>query len=149
MNVRGQVASPTFVIARVHPTLGDGPDLVHVDAYRLDSLDEVDALDLDASLEESVTVVEWGTGKVETLAPNRLEIEIVRPEGMGTLGSVTASVGGAEVTEGDGASEAGGVGITIDLEHLGDDAPREIVVRPVGPRWATKHAELARALGVA
>src|SRR4051795_4971836 len=62
LGVRGQVASPTFIIARVHPPLADGPALVHVDAYRLGSLDEVDALDLDTSLDESVTVVEWGEG---------------------------------------------------------------------------------------
>ena len=33
--MRGAVTSPTFVIARVHPSLADGPALVHVDAYRL------------------------------------------------------------------------------------------------------------------
>src|ERR687886_1693478 len=58
LGVRGAVTSPTFVIARVHPSLGDGPALVHVDAYRLGSLAEVDDLDLDATLAESVTVVE-------------------------------------------------------------------------------------------
>src|SRR5690606_32755610 len=66
--VRGQIASPSVTIARAHPSLGDGPDLVHVDAYRIGSLDEVDALDLDSSLEESVTVVEWGEGLVEQLS---------------------------------------------------------------------------------
>lgn len=81
LGVRGQVASPTFIIARVHPSTGDGPPLVHVDAYRLGSLAEVDALDLDAGVEESVTVVEWGAGLVEDLAEDRLEVEIVRPRG--------------------------------------------------------------------
>ncbi len=81
LNVRGTVASPTFIIARVHPSLADGPALVHVDAYRLGSLDEVDALDLDTSLEESVTVVEWGEGLVEQLAQDRLEIALRRPHG--------------------------------------------------------------------
>ncbi|HEY5518732.1 MAG TPA: tRNA (adenosine(37)-N6)-threonylcarbamoyltransferase complex ATPase subunit type 1 TsaE [Cellulomonas sp.] len=81
LGVRGQVASPTFIIARVHPSLADGPALVHVDAYRLGSLDEVEALDLDASLEESVTVVEWGEGLVESLAQDRLEVSIRRPHG--------------------------------------------------------------------
>lgn len=86
LRVRGAVASPTFVIARVHPPLPDpdgeaGPTLVHVDAYRLGSLDEVDALDLDASLDESVTVVEWGEGLVESLAEDRLEVALVRPRG--------------------------------------------------------------------
>jgi tRNA threonylcarbamoyladenosine biosynthesis protein TsaE len=81
LRVRGQIASPTFIIARVHPSLVGGPALVHVDAYRLTSLAEVDALDLDASVAESVTVVEWGAGLVEDLAPDRLEIEVVRPRG--------------------------------------------------------------------
>lgn len=81
LGVRGQVASPTFIIARVHPSTVGGPDLVHVDAYRLSSLPEVDALDLDTSVEESVTVVEWGAGLVEDLAEDRVEVEIVRPRG--------------------------------------------------------------------
>ncbi len=78
LGVRGAVTSPTFVIARWHPSLGDGPPLVHVDAYRLGSLAEVDDLDLDASLEESVTVVEWGQGKVEELSADRLEVTLHR-----------------------------------------------------------------------
>ena len=69
LGVRGAVTSPTFVIARVHPPLGEGPALVHVDAYRLGGgLDEMEDLDLDVSLPESVIVVEWGDGKVEELS---------------------------------------------------------------------------------
>jgi tRNA threonylcarbamoyladenosine biosynthesis protein TsaE len=83
LRVRGQVASPTFIIARVHPSTVGGPALVHVDAYRLTSLAEVDALDLDADVADSVTVVEWGAGLVEDLAEDRLEIELVRPRGTG------------------------------------------------------------------
>ena len=78
LGVRGEVTSPTFVIARVHPSLGDGPALVHVDAYRLHDLAEVDDLDLEASLDESVTVVEWGEGMVEGLATDRLEVVLHR-----------------------------------------------------------------------
>jgi len=81
LGVRGQVASPTFIIARAHPSLGEGPDLVHVDAYRLGSLEEVDALDLDSSLEDSVTVVEWGEGLVEHLSEDWLEVRLERPRG--------------------------------------------------------------------
>lgn len=81
LRVRGGVTSPTFVIARVHRALQDGPDLVHVDAYRIGSLAEVDDLDLEASLEDSVTVVEWGSGKVEGLTEDRLLVELVRAEG--------------------------------------------------------------------
>lgn len=79
LGVRGAVTSPTFVIARVHPSTVGGPALVHADAYRLASFAEVDDLDLDASLDESVTVVEWGEGKVEDLATSRLEVVIQRP----------------------------------------------------------------------
>ena len=80
LQVRGPVTSPTFVIARVHPSMAQGPALVHVDAYRLGSLDEVDDLDLDASLDDSVTVVEWGEGKVEGLAADRLEVVLHRAQ---------------------------------------------------------------------
>lgn len=104
LQVRGQVASPTFIIARAHP--GPGPDLVHVDAYRLGSLAELDALDLDSSLEDSVTVVEWGAGLVEDLAEDRLEIRIARPRG--------------------------GLGDDVDLA---DDGVRTITVEGHGPRW--------------
>ncbi len=78
LGVRGGVTSPTFVIARVHPSLVDGPDLVHVDAYRLGGIDELDDLDLDTSLDDAVTVVEWGAGLVEGLAESRLEVTITR-----------------------------------------------------------------------
>lgn len=81
LGVRGAVTSPTFVIARVHPSLVGGPDLVHVDAYRLGGLDELDDLDLDTALESAVTVVEWGAGLAEALAPSRLEIVIERALG--------------------------------------------------------------------
>ncbi|WP_188114098.1 tRNA (adenosine(37)-N6)-threonylcarbamoyltransferase complex ATPase subunit type 1 TsaE, partial [Streptomyces apricus] len=82
LGVRGAVTSPTFVIARVHPSLGDGPPLVHVDAYRLGGgLDEMEDLDLDVSLSDSVIVVEWGEGKVEELTDDRLHVLIHRAEG--------------------------------------------------------------------
>lgn len=76
LGVRGRVVSPTFVIARVHP--GGRIPLVHVDAYRLGSLDEVDDMDLDVAVADSVTVVEWGAGLVEQLADARLEVTLRR-----------------------------------------------------------------------
>jgi len=77
LGVRGTVVSPTFVIARVH---GGPLPLVHVDAYRLGSLDEVDDLDLDVDVATAVTVVEWGHGLVEQLTESRLEIMIARSD---------------------------------------------------------------------
>jgi tRNA threonylcarbamoyladenosine biosynthesis protein TsaE len=76
LGVRGPITSPTFVIARVHPSLVGGPELVHVDAYRLGSALELDDLDLDADLDASVTVVEWGAGLAEQLSDTRLELTI-------------------------------------------------------------------------
>ncbi|WP_409484968.1 tRNA (adenosine(37)-N6)-threonylcarbamoyltransferase complex ATPase subunit type 1 TsaE [Arsenicicoccus dermatophilus] len=76
LGVRGPVTSPTFVIARVHPSLVGGPALVHVDAYRLAGALDLDDLDLDASVAEAVTVVEWGHGIAELLSPDRLELEL-------------------------------------------------------------------------
>jgi tRNA threonylcarbamoyladenosine biosynthesis protein TsaE len=83
LGVRGAVTSPTFVIARVHPPdVGRGGRLpmVHVDAYRLGGVAEVDDLDLDADVEAAVTVVEWGAGLVEQLADGYLEIRLDRDE---------------------------------------------------------------------
>lgn len=78
LGVRGPITSPTFVIARVHPSLGGGPALVHVDAYRLGDAVELEDLDLDASLSSAVTVVEWGRGLAEELADSYLEVELAR-----------------------------------------------------------------------
>ena len=110
----GQVASPTFIIAREHPA-GLRPDgtpgigLVHVDAYRLGGLDELDALDLDASLDDVVTVVEWGAGLVEALSEDRLVVTLDRPRGA-----------------------AGGV---LDLSDS-ESGLRIATVEAVGKRWA-------------
>lgn len=111
LGVRGPVQSPTFVLARTHPNLAEGPALVHVDAYRLGDAALVDDLDLDIA--HSVVVVEWGAGLVEELSDSRLEIVIERPTG---------------------ASEALD---ELDGEHeLDADEPRTITVRGIGPRWA-------------
>ena len=81
LGVRGDITSPTFVISRVHPSMVGGPALVHVDAYRLGGLSELDDLDLDTSLDEAVTVVEWGAGVAEGLAEDRLEVDVRRAHG--------------------------------------------------------------------
>jgi tRNA threonylcarbamoyladenosine biosynthesis protein TsaE len=85
LGVTGAVTSPTFVIARVHkPAAPGGVALVHVDAYRLgdvrDPRAEVDDLDLDASMDDSVTVVEWGEGLVEQLSEDHLVVRLARRE---------------------------------------------------------------------
>ena len=126
LKVRGRVSSPTFIIARVHPALSDGPDLIHVDAYRITSLEEIDALDLDSSLERAVTLVEWGEEKVEALSPDRLEIQVLRPHG-----AVRAEHPQPE--DAPAGSVAGEP--VVDLGEV-DDGNRTIIVRAVGARWA-------------
>ena len=79
---------------------------MHVDAYRLGGVEEVEGLDLESSLDDVVTLVEWGTGLVEDLAGDRLEVVISRPEGIG-----------------------------VGRTDLDGDAPREIVITGVGNRW--------------
>jgi tRNA threonylcarbamoyladenosine biosynthesis protein TsaE len=113
LGVRGHVTSPTFVIARLHPSLRGGPDLVHADAYRLGSRAEVDDLDLDTDLATSVTVVEWGEGLVEDLAPSFLAVGI---HADGEIGAM--------------------VGVAVSGEVEADiDVPRTVRVRGVGDRW--------------
>ncbi|MCX4586421.1 tRNA (adenosine(37)-N6)-threonylcarbamoyltransferase complex ATPase subunit type 1 TsaE [Streptomyces sp. NBC_01481] len=112
LGVRGAVTSPTFVIARVHPSLTGGPALVHVDAYRLGGgLDEMEDLDLDVSLPESVVVVEWGVGKVEDLSDDRLHVLIHRM--VGTVPSRGTTPGPPEL-----------------------DEHREVTLTAFGARWA-------------
>ena len=112
MGVRGRVASPTFIVARVHPSLSGGPDLIHADAYRIKDLSDLETLDLDSSLDEAVTVVEWGEGKTEAMSDERLSIEVRRASG----------------------GQADTDGAIIDLEHM-DDGTRLIVLRAHGHRW--------------
>ncbi len=92
LGVRGPVTSPTFVLARVHR----GPlPLVHVDAYRLREAGrrlELDDLDLDAALEDAVTVVEWGEGLAERLTASWLHVVLDRPLDDGTGDRRTAAV---------------------------------------------------------
>jgi tRNA threonylcarbamoyladenosine biosynthesis protein TsaE len=108
LRVRGEVTSPTFVISRVHPSLHRGPALVHVDAYRLGGVAELDDLDLDTSLDDAVTVVEWGEGIAEGLADDRVEVRIER------------AVGGESA---------------LGRETAGELDPRRVQIAPVGRRW--------------
>ncbi|MCW2825574.1 MAG: tRNA ((37)-N6)-threonylcarbamoyltransferase complex ATPase subunit type 1 TsaE [Aeromicrobium sp.] len=116
LGVRGPITSPTFVLARTHPSLVEGPPLVHVDAYRLGDLSEIDDLDLDSTTEAAVTVVEWGDGMAEQLTDSwlHLRIEVRGPRPIDPLG-----------TPHDG-----------DLGDVAEDAdPRVVTIKPHGPRW--------------
>ncbi|WP_029767442.1 tRNA (adenosine(37)-N6)-threonylcarbamoyltransferase complex ATPase subunit type 1 TsaE [Haloglycomyces albus] len=78
LDVSGRITSPTFIIARSHRPGRRRLPLIHVDAYRLGGLDELDDLDLDTDVERSVTVVEWGAGLAERLGETHLEVTLRR-----------------------------------------------------------------------
>lgn len=118
LGVREGIISPTFVLSRIHPSLVGGPDLVHVDAYRLATAGELEDLDLEQSLDGSVTVVEWGAGKAEQLSASRLEITLVRENG--------SSLGG------DGGE------MVLDFPESDGDEPRTISVAAFGPAWTDR-----------
>jgi tRNA threonylcarbamoyladenosine biosynthesis protein TsaE len=135
LGVRGPVTSPTFVIARVHPSLRGGPDLVHADAYRLGSRAEVDDLDLDTDVDSSVTVVEWGEGLVEDLTSSFLEIAIAPAAAAGT-------------DEPGGTDGAGGTDPVSGTDQVsGTDEPGELdearTVRVIG--WGDRWQHAAQA----
>lgn len=113
MGVRGRVASPTFIIARVH---AGNPPLVHVDAYRITDLDDLETLDLDTALEDAVVVIEWGEGKTESLSADRLEITFTNPSAVADLDE--------------------------NLEAA-DEGVRVIAFNPVGERWNAEALEQA------
>ncbi|MDO5634329.1 MAG: alanine racemase [Micrococcus sp.] len=124
LGMREGIISPTFVLARVHPSATGGPDLVHVDAYRLNSAAELTDMDLDTSVASSVTVVEWGRGIAEMLAgypdvpeASWLDIELRRATGA------------------DASGEAGEI-ITDFSEEEDAAEQRTLTITAYGPRWA-------------
>lgn len=146
LGVREGVISPTFVLSRVHPNLPEGPrpggpDLVHVDAYRLSSAEELDDLDLEFSMPRSVTVIEWGRDKAEHLSDSRLELDFTRLTGA----DARFAYSGAEEFSWDDEDEAGEGTVGENLEDLEADVPepRLLRVRAFGPRWEGTFEELA------
>jgi tRNA threonylcarbamoyladenosine biosynthesis protein TsaE len=133
LGVRAGIISPTFVLVRIHPNLPGGPrpggpDLVHVDAYRLGSASEIDDIDLENTMDSAVTVVEWGRGRVEHLSESRLEVDLLRSLGGGTH---SPEVSGPEARSTEEAQDPE----VLDFDTDDDDEPRTIVIRGFGPRW--------------
>jgi tRNA threonylcarbamoyladenosine biosynthesis protein TsaE len=120
MQVRGAVTSPTFVLARTHPSTVGGPPLVHVDAYRLASAMELDDLDID--FQTSIVVVEWGRGMLDGIAESWLDIEIERPTGALQPATPGTALGDPQ---------------RADAELLDVDEPRTVTITGFGPRWAS------------
>ncbi|GAA1421734.1 tRNA (adenosine(37)-N6)-threonylcarbamoyltransferase complex ATPase subunit type 1 TsaE [Agrococcus citreus] len=112
LGARGTVQSPTFVIARTHRTAA-GPDLQHVDAYRLlgdGEGDEAMLDDLDLDLDGAITVAEWGA-PLEHALDSWLRVELERDA------RAPADAPATEAAEGD------------------DDSPRFVRLRGHGQDW--------------
>jgi tRNA threonylcarbamoyl adenosine modification protein YjeE len=107
LGIRGPVQSPTFVLARTHPSLVGGAPLVHVDAYRLGSAAELDDLDIDVA--HSVVIVEWGRDMADRLTDTWWEVEITPQTGGRGLDSACGTIARH----------------TADLD---DDAPRTVTI---------------------
>lgn len=84
--VRGPITSPTFVLARTHPSEHGGAPLVHVDAYRLSDARELDDLDID--FEGALVIVEWGSGLLDGVAESWLELDLERLRGQAALNTL-------------------------------------------------------------
>jgi tRNA threonylcarbamoyladenosine biosynthesis protein TsaE len=136
LGVRGAVTSPTFVLARTHPSLVGGPSLVHVDAYRLQGALELDDLDIDFA--HAIVVVEWGRGLLDGVAESWLDVEFERPTG--ALQARPAFEAGPARQAGPGraslaaAAPAGVAGAGLDLD-VDLDEPRTVTITGFGPRW--------------
>ena len=73
LGVEETVVSPSFVLVRRYDS-GFLP-FVHVDVYRLGSLNEFDDLDVFEMSEGGVLVIEWGDAVESALPTNHLRIE--------------------------------------------------------------------------
>ncbi|TDI51188.1 MAG: tRNA (adenosine(37)-N6)-threonylcarbamoyltransferase complex ATPase subunit type 1 TsaE [Acidobacteria bacterium] len=78
LGVEETVVSPSFVLVRRYDS-GFLP-FVHVDVYRLGSLNEFDDLDVFEMSEGGVLVIEWGDAVESALPPNHLRVEFIVEE---------------------------------------------------------------------
>jgi len=87
-------------VARAHKSLTDGPALVHVEAYRLTGVEDINNLDFD-QYGPHVLVMEWGGPFVQFVSDDWLHIRINRDD-----------------VDSDSEDQAGGVR-TLDFEVHG------------------------------
>jgi len=78
LGVEEAVVSPSFVLVRRYDS-GFLP-IIHVDVYRLGSLNEFDDLDVFEMSEGGVLVIEWGDAVDSALPDNHLRVEFIVEE---------------------------------------------------------------------
>lgn len=74
------VTSPTFVMVQEYAPVGEGTPLVHIDAYRLRDLDDLESIGWDRSDPEmrqsAVVVIEWADRISDQLDGDVLEVRL-------------------------------------------------------------------------
>lgn len=77
LGIEDFITSPTFVVARTHESGNGNLGLMHIDAYRLNSADDLIDLDIDSEMPH-VTLIEWGENFVEKVTDSWLNVTIAR-----------------------------------------------------------------------
>ena len=91
LGVEEQLVSPSFVLVRQYRS-GFLP-LIHVDVYRLGSLNEFDDLEVFELGADGAVVIEWGDALEGAIPEDHLRIDfVVEPEGTRVLRMVSGGV---------------------------------------------------------
>ena len=78
LGVDEPITSPTFILMRTYPGL---LPLTHADVYRLDTLAEIEDLELTEASSDGVLAVEWGTAIEQWMPADHLVVRIRLAEG--------------------------------------------------------------------
>ena len=130
LGVAERVTSPTFLLRREYQ--GRLP-IVHLDVYRLDTLQEAAELGLD-EVHCCVTFIEWGDAMQPLLPADHLEVEFRAADPLAVADPADAP-GADDPDRPDDPPDA-------TSDDLGDE-PRRVVLRPRGADWRRRIVSLA------
>lgn len=77
LGVDEPITSPTFILMRTYPGL---MPLTHADVYRVETLAEIEDLELTEAAIGGVLAVEWGTAIEQWMPPDHLVVRIAMAE---------------------------------------------------------------------
>jgi tRNA threonylcarbamoyladenosine biosynthesis protein TsaE len=78
LGVEEPITSPTFILMRTYPGL---LSLTHADVYRLETLAEIEDLELTEASAEGVLAVEWGTAIEQWMPASHLVVRLTLEDG--------------------------------------------------------------------
>jgi tRNA threonylcarbamoyladenosine biosynthesis protein TsaE len=108
------VSSPTFVLEHRHPT-DDGHELVHIDAYRIRSADDLASIGFDELLArgDAVVAIEWPSRIAAALPAVRVDVRIRH------VGEDEREIEIEDVRPGQRASACASCGVPLGSSHEG------------------------------